>query len=63
MALELQLDLDALEWRGDGGHGDCGEEAGGGDLGDGEAGGGDFGEGAHEVFAHVVTPEGDGDWM
>ena len=60
MALKLELDLDALEWGGDGGHWDGGEETGGGDLGDGEAGWRDLAECADEVLADVVTPEGDG---
>ena len=62
LALDLQDHLDALKGRGDGRHGDGGEEAGGGDLGDGQvAVGGDGGGGAHDLLAEVVAPEGDGD--
>lgn len=35
LVLDLEDDFDALEGGGDGGHGDSGEETGGGDLGDG----------------------------
>lgn len=63
--MDLQNDLHALEGGGDGGHGDSGEEAGGGDLGDGEGaiGRSNGGDGSDEVFAEVITPEGDGDYF
>lgn len=64
LVLDLENNLDTLEGGGNGSHGDRGEEACGGDLGDGEGavGGGDGRDGADDVFAYVVTPEGDGDW-
>ena len=62
LALDLQHDLDALKGGGDGGHRNGGEETGCRDLGDRE---GAIRTGlrnaAHEVLAHVVTPEGDRD--
>ena len=61
LALDLQDDLYALEGGRDGGHGYGGEEAGGGDLGDGQAVGGHGGKVANELLAEIVAPEGDGD--
>lgn len=51
MALDLEKHFYALEGRGYEGLGDCGEETGGGGLGDCEAGGRDVGDGADESFA------------
>lgn len=61
LALHLEDDLDALKGRGDGRHGDGGEEARGGDLANRQAVGADGGGGADDLLADVVTPEGDGD--
>lgn len=62
LALDLQDDLDALEGGGDGGHGDGGEETGGGGLSDGQTVGGDGGDVADELLAEVVAPEGNSDF-
>lgn len=60
----LEEDFDALEGSCDEGHWDCGEETGGGDLGDGKLVVFDGGEAPDEAFADVVAPEGDGDcWV
>jgi len=55
LALDLQQHFYALEGGGDEGLGNGGEEAGGGDLGDGEGVVFDGAEAGHEPFAEVVA--------
>lgn len=59
LALDLQEHLDSLKRSCDQGHGDGGEETGGGDLANGVLGGvvlhAHFGELANERLAHVIT--------
>lgn len=55
LALDLEEHFDALEGGGDEGHGDGGEEASEGELGDRVGGGRGGGEGVDEAFAHVVA--------
>lgn len=64
LALDLQDHLDALEGRGDDGHGHGAEGARRGDLADGEGRAGDGrrgGEGGDELLAQVEAPERYGD--
>ena len=53
--MDLEKDFDALEGCGDDGLGDCGEEAGSADLGDGELAVFDGGDGLDELFADAVA--------
>jgi len=65
LALDLEENLDTLEGGGDQGHGDRGEETGGGDLVDGELGSVVFDahlrKAADDCFTQVVTPEANSD--
>lgn len=61
LALNLENNLDSLKGGGDSRHGNGGEEASGGELGQGEAIWADSGDVVDELFADIITPEGDGD--
>lgn len=57
MTLNLEQDFDAFEWGRYESHGDCGEEARSGELGDSKRGGrrGGGRKGADERFAYVIA--------